>query len=306
VPAFVRNTDRSCCVLALTMGSDSDVLTHFLSLDELIQVIYQGSSRFVVISGADDISWTVHVGLGGPEGRWWRGQLVEKDIQKAVGVKSSSRAVEIYVDRLGDAFTQGEMHIGNWSTQKGAQINFVLGTNTDSPVNVPLVELPPEEAAAFATKILTDIAIQAQSRKSRLHPSPFEQPSVLTSLPQKSSGSRDTAPTSGPSSADHKAEVEIKSLKAQLAKAQSKPPSTSTSGVKGNRKDDEDDRVTGSTRSGKTARPLRKVPSDTSKLQSIAKTGRGSATVAPRGASLANPTKKARKYEALEFGSDDD
>lgn len=66
------------------MASDSDVLSYLLPLDELIQVIYQGSSRFVVISGVEDTSWTVHVGLSGSDGRWWRGRWTEKDILKAV------------------------------------------------------------------------------------------------------------------------------------------------------------------------------------------------------------------------------
>lgn len=58
----------------------SAALSHFGILDELIQIIYQGFERFVLLSKIDDESWTVHVGLQGPEGRWWRGCWLDRDI----------------------------------------------------------------------------------------------------------------------------------------------------------------------------------------------------------------------------------
>lgn len=72
------------------MSSDSDTLSYFTPLDELIQVIYQGSARFVIISSVDDASWTVHVGLTGTEGRWWRGRWTEKDVKNTVVRAASS------------------------------------------------------------------------------------------------------------------------------------------------------------------------------------------------------------------------
>ena len=57
-----------------------DVLSHFGGLDELIQVIYDGVERFVLLSKVDYTSWTIYLGLQGPEGRWWKGQWHEKDI----------------------------------------------------------------------------------------------------------------------------------------------------------------------------------------------------------------------------------
>lgn len=66
------------------MSSDSDTISHFTPLDELIQVIYQGSSRFVIISSVDDASWTVHVGLTGDDGRWWQGRWTEKDVREVI------------------------------------------------------------------------------------------------------------------------------------------------------------------------------------------------------------------------------
>lgn len=125
----------------LEMSSDSNALTYFLSLDELIQVIYQGSSRFVVISSVEESSWTVHLGLTGVEGRWWRGQWADEDIRKSgvrllairpflikveyirtQGSGSSSASLEAYAGRLSNAFVQGLMHIGNWTTQRSTQV----------------------------------------------------------------------------------------------------------------------------------------------------------------------------------------
>ncbi|KAH0827322.1 hypothetical protein J3R83DRAFT_3948 [Lanmaoa asiatica] len=61
-----------------------DILSHFGELDELIQVIYQGFDRFIVLSAVSGSSWTVYVGLKGPEGRWWRGSWSAQDISQFV------------------------------------------------------------------------------------------------------------------------------------------------------------------------------------------------------------------------------
>lgn len=61
-----------------------DVLSHFGGLDELIQVVYQGFERFIVLSAVNESSWTVYVGLKGPEGRWWRGSWSARDITQFV------------------------------------------------------------------------------------------------------------------------------------------------------------------------------------------------------------------------------
>lgn len=66
------------------MDTDTDIVSCFACLDELIQVIYQGSSRFVLLSAVNETKWTVHLGLTGPEGRWWRGSWNEQDMQKNV------------------------------------------------------------------------------------------------------------------------------------------------------------------------------------------------------------------------------
>lgn len=65
-------------------SSDVDVISHFTALDELIQLLYQGAHKFVVLSAVDDANWIVHVGLSKSEGRWWKGTWSEKDIRKFV------------------------------------------------------------------------------------------------------------------------------------------------------------------------------------------------------------------------------
>jgi len=39
--------------------------------------------RFVVLSSVSD-SWTIYLGLVGPEGRWWRGNWGKEDILQIV------------------------------------------------------------------------------------------------------------------------------------------------------------------------------------------------------------------------------
>lgn len=58
-------------------------LDSFAPLDDLIQVIYHISHRFVLLSKVDFIApaWHLYLGLA-DEGRWWRGQWIEKDIHE--------------------------------------------------------------------------------------------------------------------------------------------------------------------------------------------------------------------------------
>jgi len=55
------------------------LFTHFIALDELIQLIYQGDSQFVVVSKVTKDAWTVHVGLA-RDGRWWQGRWTEDNV----------------------------------------------------------------------------------------------------------------------------------------------------------------------------------------------------------------------------------
>jgi len=69
---------------------------YFSALDEMIQIVYQGSAKFVLMSRVDYISWTVHLGLSGPEGRWWRGKWTDEDV-KAIAVSLRRLSTHAYL-----------------------------------------------------------------------------------------------------------------------------------------------------------------------------------------------------------------
>jgi hypothetical protein len=102
--------------------SPDEVFEHFGCLDELVQVIYQGICRFVVLSNVDKNSWTIHLGLSGPEGRWWRGAWSKNDVLSIAGSKPSAKVLETFAERLAEAFTQGELIIDNWSPEEDVKI----------------------------------------------------------------------------------------------------------------------------------------------------------------------------------------
>ncbi|KIM71298.1 hypothetical protein PILCRDRAFT_830435 [Piloderma croceum F 1598] len=255
----------------------SDVLSHFGALDELIQIIYEGVERFVLLSNVDDASWTIHLGLQGPEGRWWRGRWLEKDILHLTGSKASEVILEGFADKLADIIVKGQSSIGDWRSERDAKINLTLGSSDRTPIHMPLTELSPQEAASHATKVFWDIAQEAQSRKCRLNgpsssytspplPSPYVREAAESKKLVKTPGRSkpDKQPVTSTSTSDPK-EDQIKVLKAQLSEAKKRTAPEAS----------------------KSSKPSPPPP----KLQ---------------GASLANPNKKARKYQAVEFESDED
>ncbi|KAF9219607.1 hypothetical protein BS17DRAFT_789060 [Gyrodon lividus] len=251
-----------------------DVLSHFRGLDDLIRVIYQGFDRFVVLSQVNDSAWTINLGLKGPEGRWWRGSWSAQDITQLVGTKASSQVLESFADKLSETFVNGGLSIGDWTPDSGAKINLTLGPASKESLHIPLVELSPTEAASHVTTLLSEIALEAQSRKCRLNPPAVSAPVVTTSAPSNIVSVAHSPPKKGVlipepapvTSVDKEAQQKIKSLEAELAEAKAAKKAKSKS-----------PELTLST----SARP-------------------------PKGASLANPHKKARKYQPVEFESDDD
>ncbi|KAM5531846.1 hypothetical protein V8D89_014476 [Ganoderma adspersum] len=300
------------------MSDDSDILSHFTPLDELIQVVYQGSARFVILSSVDDACWTVHAGLTGDAGRWWRGRWTDKDVRNTIGQKVSSILLESFVEKMANAFVQGNVTVGDWSPARGADIELVLGTTAKTPIRIPLIELSAEDAAAYATKVFTEIGLQAQSRKCRLHPSGLQ--SSTYELPPKA---MPTASGSGSSGKGPARRTPSPSPKPVVRKKHSSPQRTKD---KGREKAKERDRDRPKADSGKkrkadleeaeekiealkaelekTKRRQGAIMTEPSKL--LPKSNNGSAPSRPKGASLANPTKKARKYQALEFESDEE
>ncbi|KAJ7690672.1 hypothetical protein B0H17DRAFT_1064416 [Mycena rosella] len=257
----------------------TNVMANFIALDELVQVIYQGMDKFVVLSDVTEDKWNIHLGLTGPEGRWWSGSWRAADVLAIVGKSSSDNLFESFAGKLADTIVQGELHV-----EDGERYKLTLGPTSKRPMHVTLKEMSPAEAASYAADVFVTIALQAQSRQSRLNPSAF--PLERTSVPPPPAASSSSSkPTTGKAKApaddggdrksaaattgsSAKAQEEIKALKAELVKEQKKK---------------------------RHASPERVAPKP--------------AAVAPRplkGASLANPNKKARKYQALEFESDEE
>jgi len=156
---------------------------------------------------------------------------------------------------------------------------LTLGSTDKTPVHVPLIELTPEEAASHATKMFWDIALAAQSRKCRLNGPLSYTPSSLplsssraipvTTTPATTTGkhSKEEREVTPVTASVQKAQEEIKTLKAELAHEKRRSiPQASAS----------------------------KVASAVPQPHKVA------------GASLANPNKRVRKIQAIEFESDDD
>ncbi|KAI0695951.1 hypothetical protein C8T65DRAFT_664414 [Cerioporus squamosus] len=293
------------------MSSDSDVISHFSPLDELVRVIYQGSARFVIISSVDDASWTVRVGLTGDEGRWWRGRWTDKEVKKQFGSGVSSFLLESAVEKMADAFVKGQVTIGDWSPSRGADIELVLGTSAKTPIRVPLVELDPADAAAFATKVFTEIALQAESRSCRLHPtttayepSKVEAPAAAgTSSSRKTASRRTPSPEPAPRT-KHSSSHKTKDRGKEKEREDTQPARESE---RYKRKAEEAEEEIEALRAElkKAKREQNAIMTEPSKLLPLQKSRIG-AVARPKGASLANPAKKARKYQALEFADDDE
>lgn len=62
----------------------TDIISNLSPLDELIQLIYQSIHQFVVMSSVTHDKWTVHVGMVGAAGRWWRGVWEEKNVVNVI------------------------------------------------------------------------------------------------------------------------------------------------------------------------------------------------------------------------------
>ncbi|KAF8170296.1 hypothetical protein K438DRAFT_1729896 [Mycena galopus ATCC 62051] len=241
------------------------VMDSFSVLDELVQVIYQGMDKFVLLSEVSD-RWIIHVGMTG-SGRWWHGSWSPADVRAIVGKSASDTLLESFAGKLAESIVDGELFVEvgeRYKVISRAFCRLTLGPASKKPMHVELTEMTSVEAASYAADIFATIALNAQSRQSRLNPSAVFAAST-TSVPSHPRISATEKKATG--SAEQE---EIKVLRAQLEKQQQKKRNASP--------------------------------------EEIPSTSR-SAAVAPRplkGASLANPNKKARKYQAIEFESDEE
>jgi len=259
---------------------------YFSALDELIQIIYQGSAKFVLMSRVNYASWTVHLGLSGVEGRWWRGKWADEDVEAITGSGPTEDMLEAFGERLAKTIVTTDLVIGNWNPEKGTKINLTLGLSSKKPMTMDLSELSPSDAAAFATKEFLSIALEAQSRKCRLNPPTFGLPPpepsprpTKVSAPNKDNGGNESSseysvkpvpmPVSG---TRHGISESLKAKQDFSEQTLAKRPHASLSSEPG---------------------PVSKQPAKKNTPQPMA-----------RGLSI--PNKRARKLKAMEFESDDE
>ena len=111
----------------------TDVMANFGALDELVQVIYQGMDKFVLLSDITD-KWNIHLGLTGPEGRWWRGSWSAADVRAIVGKSASDTLLESFAEKLAESIVQGELYVEEGERYKVicSSLFRVLTTNVAS------------------------------------------------------------------------------------------------------------------------------------------------------------------------------
>ncbi|KAF5345324.1 hypothetical protein D9758_008483 [Tetrapyrgos nigripes] len=247
-------------------------LESFGCLDELIQIIYQSVHRFVLLSNVTEEEWTVHLGLSGSEGRWWRGVWKDKDVFETIGSisKATGKLLEGFAQKLADCVVNGDIFISDWSSAPGAQIKVkrpVPRCKPDKkPVHIPLTEISAAEAASFSTRMFLDIAIQAKSRKNQLHGG-----AELPALAVSSTFSTTDFDIGKPSASS--------SVKDALSASDEAPERKSPA-----KKREE--------KAGKSTKRKESEPPQPKLARTL------------KGASLVNPNKKARKFKAQEFESD--
>ncbi|KAK0195681.1 hypothetical protein F5146DRAFT_1026617 [Armillaria mellea] len=145
-------------------------------------------------------------------------------------------------------------------------ISLTFAPASKKPMNVALEAMDSEESTIYTCRVLLDVALQAQKRKCHLHPDGFDLVSVPP-LDSSSSTARTTKSASGPAS---RKEEEVSEPKAKA-------------GPSNDKKRKEAEPVKPESKKALSPRPL--------KL---------------RGASLANPTRKARRYQPAKFLSEDE
>jgi len=255
----------------------SDPFANFSCLDELVQVIYQSIYKFVVLSTVSQDEWHVHLGLAGSEGRWWHGSWKEEDIHRIFGATSSDKLLESFAEKLAEVFIQGELCISDWSPEKGAKIKFTLGPTSKRPMHISLLEMTPEEAAEHATKVFLGVALHAQSRKCRIYPLASEYSTPNPPNPSPALNILKPIPEYPIATSSSKRDIRPEESSSEIKLAQEEIKSLKSQLQKQKR----------------TAPEVEKIVAP-------------AATRPLKGASLANPNKKARKYQAIEFASDDD
>ncbi|KAH8827967.1 hypothetical protein DL96DRAFT_1130058 [Flagelloscypha sp. PMI_526] len=244
----------------------TDVFANFSALDELIQVIYQGVEVFTVLSNVSDIDNCWSIHLSS-NGRWWKGYWTPRNVLDIIGSSPSSSLLEQFAEKLSETFIQGQICVTGWGTDSP---QFTLGPTSKRPMHVSLEEMSMEDGALYAASMFKEIAIQAKSRQCRLHGDSTEPAfthNTHISPVQSTAPDVSSSPQVGPSSEAKESVIKASPVKQQVPETVKKRPAPESRPV-----------------TSKSPPPRPKVA----------------------GASLAHPNKKARRFKAVELGSDSD
>jgi len=129
------------------------------SLHGLIQVIYQGDSRFVLVSREDLIGWTLDLGLiGSARRQWWR------------SVKQLDEVKE-RIDYIISGITGGQLYIKGWKGNVIETLELAIHPASDNPLSFNLNACTTGESEKLAEEILFEIGSQLRQHGSRFVPS---------------------------------------------------------------------------------------------------------------------------------------
>ncbi|KAJ3867959.1 MAG: hypothetical protein NXY57DRAFT_958662 [Lentinula lateritia] len=250
----------------------SSPLAHFSSLDDVIQVIYHLNRQLFLLSKVQNDEWVLHIGLLGSDSRWWRGKWDEEDVLAVAGSKSSSDDLLEMSEKLLEYIVQGELFLSGWS-KESTSFKARPFTSFDG---CRLYFAFTDDAACYAAEVFCSIARDAQARKCQLYGSSFSVAAdVATTHLNKT-----VVPSSSESFANSGLGTSIKKREEPKSKRVAEQPA-----------------------------PSKKRKEQKEETQSPDPEAKNKAKGAPKpikGASLANPTKKARKYQAVQFDSDED
>jgi len=125
------------------------------SLHGLIQVIYQGDSRFVLVSREGLIGWTLDLGLvGSTHRKWWR------------SVKQLDEVEEL-IDYIISGIAGGQLYIKGWKGDEIEELELAIYPASDNPLSFSLNAYTTGESEKLAEEILFEIGSQLRHHGSR-------------------------------------------------------------------------------------------------------------------------------------------
>nr|GAT57774.1 predicted protein [Mycena chlorophos] len=152
--------------------SSSTVMANFApALNDLIQAMYQEPNVFVAISEVDIVMdrWQLRVvQVGGREkGKWWKGGWDGAYVQELLR-SSSDTLVRGLAESIAKHISEGEMFVFN----EGERLIIgPLATAPLKPRHIDLEQMSAADASEYAADKFLNIALQAQTRQSRLNSS---------------------------------------------------------------------------------------------------------------------------------------